>query len=106
MVSASTLKHKLIHTGEKPFKCTVPDCDKSFRSTSEVKKHVLIQHTTERPYKCDVCGKGFIRMFLLRSHAKIHSGEKPFVCHICGKAFPKLYSMQRHKNLIHRFVTH
>lgn len=106
MVSASTIaRHKLIHTGERPFKCTMPECDKAFRSTSEVKRHVRRHHSTERPYKCDVCGKGFIQMCLLGAHAKIHSGEKPFVCHICGKAFPKLYSMQRHKKLIHAFAT-
>lgn len=107
MLSASTIaRHKLIHTGERPFKCTVADCDRYFRSTSEVKKHVLMRHTTERPYKCDVCGKGFIKMCYLNAHAKIHSGKKPFVCHICSKAFPTLYSMQRHKKLVHTFVTH
>ncbi|XP_038591177.1 zinc finger protein 699-like isoform X1 [Micropterus salmoides] len=107
MMSASALaRHNLIHSGERPFKCTVPECDRYFRSTSEVKRHVLIHHTTERPYKCNVCGKGFVKMCYLNVHAKIHSGEKPFVCHICGKAFPKIYSMHRHKKLVHTFVTH
>ncbi|XP_047464722.1 zinc finger protein 329-like [Mugil cephalus] len=106
MISASTMaRHKLIHTGERPLKCTVPECDKYFRSTSEVKRHVLVRHSTERPYKCEVCGKGFVKMCYLNTHAKIHSGEKPFVCHICGKAFPKIFSMLRHKKLLHTVIT-
>ncbi|XP_061912431.1 zinc finger protein 85-like isoform X3 [Entelurus aequoreus] len=100
--SASSIKrHTLIHTGERPFKCDVPECDKAFLSAVEVKKHVLTFHSSERPFKCEICQKGFITLGLLNSHAKIHSGKKPFVCNICLKAFPKSYSMNRHKKLVH-----
>ncbi|KAM9323073.1 uncharacterized protein KZ484_021163 [Pholidichthys leucotaenia] len=102
MLSSSTIKrHKLIHTGEKPFKCTKPECDKYYRSISEVRKHFLNHHSTERPYKCTVCGKGFVKMCFLNTHAKIHMEVKPFICHICGKTFNRSSGMLRHIKLIH-----
>uniref|UniRef100_A0A1A7XLX6 C2H2-type domain-containing protein n=4 Tax=Iconisemion striatum TaxID=60296 RepID=A0A1A7XLX6_9TELE len=107
MVSSSTMaRHKLIHTGERPFKCTMPKCDKCFRSSTEVKRHVLQHHTKVRPFKCHTCGKGFVRTCDLNAHTRIHSEEKPCVCPICNKAFLKLYSMQRHKRLVHGVITH
>ncbi|XP_058476265.1 zinc finger protein 287-like isoform X1 [Solea solea] len=101
---SSVVRHKLIHTGERPYKCTVPRCDKNFRSGTEVKIHILLHHTSERPFKCNVCGKGFIRLGFLNEHTKIHSGEKTFVCPVCGKAFLKLYLMRAHKKKVHAFA--
>lgn len=105
MVAPSTLaRHKVMHMGQNPFKCTVPECGRGYKTTSELKRHVLFHHTTERPHKCDMCGKGFVRLCDLNAHAKIHSKEKPFICHICGKAFLKAYSMFRHKRLLHSSI--
>ncbi|XP_054913463.1 zinc finger protein 37 homolog isoform X2 [Poeciliopsis prolifica] len=105
MVAPSTLaRHKMMHMGQSPFKCTTPDCESAYRTASELKRHVLLHHTNERPHKCDVCGKGFVRLGDLNLHAKIHTKERPFVCHICGKAFLKSYSMFRHKRLLHSSV--
>ncbi|XP_029934385.1 zinc finger protein 852-like isoform X2 [Myripristis murdjan] len=101
--SSAMGRHKLIHTGEKPYKCQMPECDKHFRSTAEMKRHVMQYHTEERPFKCNVCGRGFIMSCLLKTHARTHSGEKPYICSLCGKAFPTLYSMKRHKKLMHTF---
>uniref|UniRef100_A0A8C5C989 C2H2-type domain-containing protein n=1 Tax=Gadus morhua TaxID=8049 RepID=A0A8C5C989_GADMO len=92
-------RHKMIHTGEKPLKCHIPDCNQRFRSPSEVKNHVLRHHTADRPFECNTCGKGFIRVSILNEHMKIHSGEKRHVCLVCGKAFQKAYSMARHIQL-------
>jgi hypothetical protein len=30
-----------MHTGEKPYKCNVPECNKAFSTSSSLKRHVL-----------------------------------------------------------------
>jgi uncharacterized Zn-finger protein len=73
-------RHKIIHTGEKPYKCDWPGCD--FRSpNNKIAAHKRI-HTGERPYACDWpgCEASFSRPFTLRNHKRTHTGEKPFVC--------------------------
>ena len=44
-------RHKLIHTGEEPFKCTFNGCDYKCVKMSHLTVHMR-RHSGERPYKC------------------------------------------------------
>ncbi|CAG2181112.1 unnamed protein product, partial [Oppiella nova] len=73
-------RHKIIHTGEKPYKCNWPGCEWS-SANNKIADHKRI-HTGERPYACNWvgCEARFSRPFTLRNHERTHTKEKPFVC--------------------------
>jgi len=70
---------------KKVFRCLIPDCGKTFKFKSEMKRHQTI-HSGERPYVCSFpdCGKTFKRADALSNHFRIHSGKTPFDCPMSG----------------------
>ncbi|KAI4465417.1 zinc finger and scan domain-containing [Holotrichia oblita] len=86
------------------YKCTVPTCNKKYRTLEYLKQHILLHTNENKVYLCKVCGKTYNSSNSFYYHKKIHGDQRPYVCKYCGNAY-KIYShlkthMWRHSNIM------
>lgn len=92
--SAALESHVGLHTGRRPFSCTL--CGKSFPDSKGLKRHGRV-HRNGRIHVCPQCGKGFVYRFGLTKHLQmVHGRLKPFVCQICNKGFYTKRDVEAH----------
>ena len=56
--SSNLKRHSRLHTGLKPYQCSV--CDYSCTNSSNLRRHAET-HSNERPFSCCICGNCFNR---------------------------------------------
>jgi len=79
--SISHQYEEVVINKKKTFNCLIPDCGKTFKFKSEIKRHLAI-HSESRPFVCSYpdCGKTFKRADALSNHARIHNRTTHFLC--------------------------
>ncbi|TRY55038.1 hypothetical protein DNTS_020772 [Danionella cerebrum] len=89
-------RHKLSHSGEKPYPC--PVCGLRFKRKDRMSYHVRSHDgSVGKPYVCQICGKGFSRPDHLNGHIKqVHTTERPHKCQICNASFATRDRLRSH----------
>lgn len=81
-------------------------CDKSFKSTELLKKHVAVDHLNDKgTFKCDLCSAKFILSIQLTRH-KYYAHSEKVTCQYqgCRQLFNTKSSMMKHFKSIHTWA--
>lgn len=82
------------------YKCDVSDCNKSFRSARQLRRHKVF-HTGIHKCSWEGCGKSFRDKYNLQTHYSTHTGCKARQCPHCPYSCVQKSSMNWHRKKKH-----
>lgn len=121
-----------IHTGDRPYKCAHPGCEKAFTQLSNLQvgdpvgeggtkafaaqPHVFVfppqshqrQHNKDKPYKCPNCYRAYSDSASLQIHLSAHAikNAKAYSCSMCGRAYTSVSKHTRARSEEKAFCAH
>ena len=84
-----------VHQEKHPFKCSRPECSKTFNSKQMMRMHVATVHEGHKPFDCTICAK---KMSYGNEHKE---KQRPFECSKCSKTFNDKRDMKSHLVTVH-----
>ena len=90
-------------SGKELYRCDVENCDETFTSPAECRKHKTVFHGKKKIYKCKYanCMWSFSTPYKLRRHLESHYKRKPYSCTFpgCNAVFSNDYNQRAHLKL-------
>ena len=94
-------RHRVVHTGEKPYDC--PYCDQKFTAPSSRATHIRSIHEKSQEFLCPQCEKPFNQKSNMIKHYKtIHLETVVIICQECGREFNQASALRRHIKIVHK----
>nr|XP_054586026.1 zinc finger protein 362a isoform X5 [Nothobranchius furzeri] len=109
-ITAKQTKTYRIHTGERPYKCAHPGCEKAFTQLSNLQSHQR-QHNKDKPFKCSDCFRAYSDSASLQIHLSAHAikNAKAYCCSLCGRAYTSETYLMKHMSkhvMVEHVVSH